>query len=239
VVAELATERGIPVAWIARRREGGVEALDDETFRRAGVVVEFSTPEAAAAALERCLALGVPAISATTGWEEGRAELAARFRQRGGALVFGDNFSIGVHAFLLAAEAVARGLGGRPEYDPYVQEAHHRAKTDAPSGTARALVRRVLPHLAGKSRFVLAAAGRDAIAAEALSVAVTRAGSIPGTHVLAFDGPHDTLSLTHTARSNRGFAAGALLAAGWIVGRTGAWSAGEMFDLITQEGGTP
>jgi 4-hydroxy-tetrahydrodipicolinate reductase len=239
VVAELAAERGIELAWVARRGAGGVEALDDASFGRPGVVVEFSTPGAAERTLERCLELGVPAVSATTGWEERRAELVERFRRRGGALVYGDNFSLGVHVFLRAAEAAARGLGGVPEYDAYVQEAHHRAKADAPSGTARALVRRILPHLSSKRRSVLATAGRDPIPADALSVAVTRAGSIPGTHVLAFDGPHDTLTLTHTARSNRGFAAGALLAAGWIAGRRGVWSVTEMFDLITQEGGTP
>lgn len=238
MVAELAGERGLELAWIARRREGGVEALDDATFRRARVVVEFSTPEAAESTLERCLAFGVPAVSATTGWPERRGALAERFRAGGGALVYGDNFSIGVHVFLRAAEEAARGLGRLSDYDPYVQEAHHRGKADAPSGTARALVERVLPHLAGKRRFVLASPGRDPLPPDALSVAVTRAGSIPGTHVLAFDGPHDTLRLTHTARSNRGFAAGALLAAGWIAGRPGVWSVAEMFDNLTREGGS-
>ncbi len=239
VVAELARERRIEVAWIARRREGGVEALDDAAFRKARVVVEFSTPETALRTLERCLDLRIPAVSATTGWEEGRVAIAERFRASGGAMVYGDNFSIGVHVFLRAAEEAARGLGGLDDYDPYLQEAHHRGKADAPSGTARALVKRVLPHLSRKTRFVLASPGRDPIPPEALSVAVTRAGSIPGTHTLAFDGPHDTLTLSHTARSNRGFAAGALLAAGWIAGRTGVWSATEMFELITREGGSP
>jgi 4-hydroxy-tetrahydrodipicolinate reductase len=223
------------VAWVARLKDGGVDSLDDVQFRRAGVVVEFSAPAAAERTLERCLALGIPAVSATTGWEKRRAELAERFRERGGALVYGDNFSLGVHVFLRAAETAARGLGGRPEYDAYVQEAHHRGKADAPSGTARALVRRVLPHLPAKSRMELASEGRHPIPPEALSVAVTRAGSNPGSHVLAFDGPHDTLTLTHTARSNRGFAAGALAAAAWIAGRTGVWSATEMFDLMTRE----
>lgn len=234
VVAEMARERGFEVAWAARRREGGVEALPDEVLRQARVVVDFSTPEAAERALGRCLELGIAVVTGTTGWERRRAGWARRYRERRGALVYGDNFSLGVHAFLRAAEEMARFLGRLAEYDPYVQELHHRGKADAPSGTARVLVRRVLPHLRGKARAVVVGAGGGPIPEGALSVAVTRAGWIPGTHTLAFEGPHDALALTHQARSRRAFAGGALLAAAWIAGRTGVWSTTEMFDLLLQ-----
>ena len=57
-----------------------------------------------------------------------------------------------------------------------------------------------------------------------IDVSSTRAGSIPGTHVVGFDSPSDTIELIHTARDRRGFASGALLAAKWIEGRTGWYS---------------
>jgi 4-hydroxy-tetrahydrodipicolinate reductase len=235
VVADVARENGIAIAWTARARDGGLDALEDDTLCRARVVIEFSVPEAAERTLERCLGLNLPVVSGTTGWEQRRSAWIERYRQHNGALVYADNFSIGVHAFLRAAEEAARVLGELPEYDAYVQELHHKRKADAPSGTARALANRVLPHLSGKSQFTVVGAGSGRIPAESLSVAITRAGSIPGTHTLGFDGPYDALTVTHQARSNRGFAAGALLAARWIVGRIGVWSAGEMFDLIANQ----
>lgn len=238
-VAELARAQGIAIVWTARRSEGGLEAIPDERLRQAGVVVEFSVPDVAERTLARCLELGIPVVSGTTGWEERRNAWSERYRARGGALVYGDNFSLGVHVFLRLAEEAARALGRTTDYDPYVQELHHRGKADAPSGTARALVRRVLPHLSAKTRFAVVGEGREPIPGDALSVSVVRAGAIPGTHALSFDGPHDTLTITHQARSRRGFAAGALLAAGWIAGRTGVWSATEMFDLLTTRGESP
>jgi 4-hydroxy-tetrahydrodipicolinate reductase len=238
VVAELAARRGIEVAWTARASTGGVEAIGDDEFRRAAVVIEFAVPYAAEQTLARCLAAGVPAVSGTTGWEERRHAWIERFRREGGGLVYGSNFSIGVHVFMRAAEELARGLGGLGDYDPMVSEQHHRGKADAPSGTALTLIERILPHLQGKDSYTVMPAGPGRIAANALSVAVTRAGSVPGTHSLSFDGPFDTVSLQHQARSNQGFASGALLAAAWLTGRSGVWSARELFDLLTKPEGT-
>jgi 4-hydroxy-tetrahydrodipicolinate reductase len=236
VVAQLACEQGLEIAWTARARDGGLDALPDDELRRAVVVIDFSVPGAAERACTRCLQLGLPLVSGTTGWEARRSAWAERFRIEHGTLVYGDNFSIGVHAFMRAAEEAARALGAHDDYEPYVEERHHRAKRDAPSGTARGLIGRILPHLRGKTGFTIAGATAGPIPTDSLSVGVTRAGWIPGTHLLAFDGPHDTVAVSHVARSNRGFAAGALLAARWIGGRKGVWSATEMFDLLTQGG---
>ena len=105
---------------------------------------------------------------------------------------------------LVVAEA-ARLLQVHPEYGAWVHEAHHAAKRDAPSGTALML------------RDAMTGAGF----ARSIDISSTRAGMIPGTHTVGFDGPSDTIELTHTARDRRGFAAGALVAAKWIHGRSG------------------
>jgi 4-hydroxy-tetrahydrodipicolinate reductase len=89
-----------------------------------------------------------------------------------------------------------------------VHEIHHSAKIDAPSGTAIQL------------RDAMKAAGFD----RTIDMSSSRAGAVPGTHTIGFDGLSDTIELIHTARDRRGFAGGALVAARWIQGRTGWFS---------------
>ena len=101
------------------------------------------------------------------------------------------------------------------DYAPFIEEAHHSRKRDAPSGTALRL------------RDIVA----ESYAAE-VPVASTRAGHIPGTHRVGFDSAADTIMLTHTARSREGFASGALVAAGWIQGRTGVYEFSETLEEI-------
>jgi 4-hydroxy-tetrahydrodipicolinate reductase len=119
--------------------------------------------------------------------------------ERGGLVVYGANFSVGVHVFYRLAGEAARLFARAGGYAPFLEEQHHAAKKDAPSGTALAL------------RRIVAGAFPD----DGLEVAVTRAGHIPGTHRVGFDGVPDQVLLAHTARSREGFARGALVAARW------------------------
>ncbi len=116
------------------------------------------------------------------------------------------NFSIGVNIFQLMVAEAARLMQPQPQYGAWIHEAHHAAKRDAPSGTALLLRDAMI-------------GGRVTIAP--IDMSSTRAGTIPGTHTIGFDGPSDTIELTHTARDRRGFAAGALVAAQWLAGRQG------------------
>jgi 4-hydroxy-tetrahydrodipicolinate reductase len=100
---------------------------------------------------------------------------------------------------------LAARFAGRPEFDSFILEEHHAAKRDAPSGTAAALRARL----------------RESDEAREFPITSVRAGSIPGTHIVTYDGPHDTVALSHVARSRRGFAAGAVAAAGWLPDRVG------------------
>jgi 4-hydroxy-tetrahydrodipicolinate reductase len=138
-------------------------------------------------------------------------------------LVYGANFSIGVNLFYRVVAAAAAQYVRDPSYAPFLEEAHHDRKKDAPSGTAL------------KLRDVVARAygGRE------VPVASTRAGHIPGTHRVGFDGTADQIMLTHTARSREGFAAGALLAARWIAagGRRGVYEFAAVLDEILGSAG--
>jgi 4-hydroxy-tetrahydrodipicolinate reductase len=204
-VAELARERGHAVRVIGREENAAGAGLTRERLAGADVAVEFTRPDAAVANLARLIEAGVPTVTGTTGWSDELPRIERLVRERGGSLLHAANFSVGVHLFLRAARDLATRFAGRPEFEAFILEEHHAAKRDAPSGTAA----------------VLRAGAREADPARDFPITSVRAGSIPGTHVLTYDGPYEAVSLSHVARSRRGFAAGALAAAEWLPGHPG------------------
>jgi 4-hydroxy-tetrahydrodipicolinate reductase len=160
----------------------------------------------------------VPLVEGTTGWNDELDDIKSIVAEHRGALIYGANFSVGVQVFYRIAERAAELFRGLASYDAFIEEAHHKRKRDAPSGTAVQLRNMVAE---GLNREV--------------PVTSTRAGYIPGTHRLGFDSAADQITLTHTARSREGFAAGALVAASWIIGRKGVYEFSEVFDEILKE----
>jgi 4-hydroxy-tetrahydrodipicolinate reductase len=208
-VASLAAERGHEVALVVDEADNPAgRALVRERLSGVDAAIEFTTPASAPVNLVRLAEAGVPTVCGTTGWDAELSRVAAVVRERSGALVHATNFSVGVHLFLRTAREMARRFAGHPAFDAFVLEEHHAKKPDAPSGTALTLQRVV--------------GGADP--ARRFPITSVRAGAIPGIHTLTYDGPHDTVTLTHTARSREGFAAGALLAADWLRGRRGVFT---------------
>ena len=204
LIDSLAAEQGIEVA-------GRVDEGRDE-WHAADVAIDFTTADALLRNFPRYLELKMPVVIGTTGWNEHAAALraqAVRFREQaegaGLGVVASANFSIGVNIFQLVVDEAARLMNRQPEYGAWIHESHHITKRDAPSGTAILLRDSMMS--AGYSR--------------AIDMSSTRAGAIPGIHTVGFDGPSDTIELTHAARDRRGFATGALVAARWIQGRRG------------------
>ncbi len=185
---------------------------------RHDVVIDFSTGAAVIKNIEACARAGVPLVEGTTGWKDKEDEAKRLIRQNDGALVYGANFSIGVNVFYRIVERASRLFAPLEQYQAFIEEQHHSRKLDAPSGTALKI--KMLMDQHGKAP---------------VSIASTRAGSIPGTHRVGFDSVADQLTLTHTARSREGFAAGALLAARWIKGRKGVFEFGEVIDEILKQ----
>ncbi len=185
------------------------------------VAIDFSASGAVPAHVEAATAAGVPLVEGTTGWQRDEAGVRRVVEARGAALVYGANFSVGVNLFYRIVAGAAQLLRGAG-YDPFIEEAHHARKRDAPSGTALALeviVSRGLGREEGKGK-------------PSVPIASTRAGHIPGTHRVGFDSAADQVLLVHTARSRAAFAAGALLAARWIVGRPGMYAFADVLDDI-------
>lgn len=212
-VAALAEARGHTLhAVIGGAENAGGRALTTERLAGAEVAVEFTRPGAAVANLERLIEAGVPTVTGTTGWQAELPRIAALVERRGGALLHAANFSLGVHLFLRAAHDLARRFAGRAEFDAFILEEHHVAKLDAPSGTARQLQAQM----------------RAADDARPFPITSVRAGATPGTHLVAYDGPYERVTLSHEARSRDGFAAGALAAAEWLPGHPGVHTVEDM-----------
>ena len=178
--------------------------------------VEFSQPEAVLPNIEAAARAGVNMVVGTTGWADKRSRVKQIVDESGIGLIYGANFSIGMNLFFEIVSHSARLVGMLPQYDAYISEEHHRAKKDAPSGTALNLLDLMRPHLNNPN----------------LSIASIRAGSIPGTHIIGFDSAADTIILEHRARSRQGFAEGAILAARWIAGKKGLYDFRQVFREI-------
>ena len=178
------------------------------------VAIDFSVGDAVLKNIEACARAHVPLVEGTTGWKQHESTAKQIITDHSGAMVYGANFSIGVNLFYRIVKHAAALFSAVEGYAPFIEEAHHSRKRDAPSGTALKLRDLMSEHL-----------GPD------IPTSSTRAGHIPGTHRVGFDSEADQVLLTHTARSRQGFANGALLAANWIIGRTGFF---EFSDVIEE-----
>ena len=179
------------------------------------VAIDFSVGEAVLKNIESCARARVPLVEGATGWKQHESEAKQIVAEHSAAMVYGANFSIGVNLFYRIVKQSATLFAAVEGYVPFIEEAHHSRKRDAPSGTALKLRDLMSEHL-----------GPD------IPTSSTRAGYIPGTHRVGFDSEADQVLLTHTARSRQGFASGALLAAHWIAGRTGVFEFGEVIEEI-------
>jgi len=204
MIERIAASRGHEVVArfdIDNNRDG--EGLTTESLEGVDVAIEFSTPETVVENLRRLIELRIPAVVGTTGWYARLDEIKQLAADRNSPLVYGANFSIGMNLFFKIAHDAAALFAQHSQYDPFLVEAHHKFKKDAPSGTA----------------LVIAKLMRESYGERAPEAVAIRAGHIPGTHEVGFDSEADTITLTHTARSREGFAAGAVLAAEKIIGK--------------------
>jgi len=216
LVAAEATAAGDEVAVVVTSRDRDLNPSQlEEKFRNYDVAIDFSVGEAVLRNIEACARAGVPLVEGTTGWKAHEQTAKQIVIEHSAALVYGANFSIGVNLFYHIAERAAALFSAVDGYAPFIEEAHHMRKRDAPSGTALQLRELLAKHF-----------GTD------IPTASTRAGYIPGTHRVGFDSEGDQILLVHEARSRRGFASGALLAARWVVGKTGVFEFAEVVEDI-------
>lgn len=212
LVAEVARERGHGVRTLDVNDNPHASALTAPNLAGVDVVIDFTSPEAAVENMRAVLAVGGRIVVGTTGWYDKLSDLKALAIQRGGGLLYGTNFSIGVQKlFRLTAE-----LAKLDGYKFSIDETHHVTKRDAPSGTALTL------------KEIIQSARPDAD----VPVESHRVGDAKGEHIVRAASDGDVIELRHDAHTRHGFALGAVRGAEWLAGKSGAWEFREIFDQL-------
>ncbi len=220
LIETLAENKNYEIVAIIDESDANLSAEElAKKLKHAQVAIDFSVAEAVKRNVEACVLAEISLVEGTTGWNAEREEIKKFIEGSGGALVFGANFSTGVNLFYRIADYASELVSKFDDYEAFIEEQHHSLKKDAPSGTALKLKAIVAKHIE-----------KD------FSVSSTRAGNIPGTHRLGFDGAADQILLEHLVRLREGFASGALLAAQWIIGKKGFWEFTDVIDEILREG---
>lgn len=195
------------------------EVMTKSAFEGVDVAIEFTSPATAYDNIKDCLLFGVPVLSGSTGWMERKAEIDALCKEQGGAFFYSSNYSLGVNVLFRLNRWLSKVMATLPQYDVKIEETHHIHKLDAPSGTAATLAE----EMREASEGALSVAKEDIIS--------YREGEVPGIHTITFDSEEDTLTVSHSAKSRRGLALGAVLAAEWLVGRKGVFSMDDFLSI--------
>lgn len=196
-----------------------------DAFLTSDVAIEFSTPSTVVKNLNRCFEAGIPVVCGTTGWTDEAAGIIQKCKQTSNAMVYGSNFSIGANLFFKLNEAMAQMMNTQPQYDVMIEETHHAAKKDAPSGTAITTANIIINQLDRKSNWAL----EDDSDAADINIVAHRFGQETGTHAVRYQSDDDCLILCHKAFNRSIFAQGAVRAARWLVANRGVHEFKEIF----------
>ena len=196
-------------------------------LQQADVAIEFTSPHSAIQNIKTCLDAGIPVISGSTGWLQQWQEVKDYCLQKNGALIYASNFSIGVNIFFEVNKKLAAMMAAHKEYRAMVEEIHHTAKTDAPSGTAITIAEQIMEKYPAKKNWVNEASEKE----EELSIISKRIDPAPGTHTVKYYSAIDDIEIIHTAHNRQGFASGAVLAAEFIKGKKGIFTMKDVLGL--------
>ena len=202
-----------------------------ETLSQADVAIEFSTPEQCSKNIALCFEAGVPVVVGTTAWYGQYDEVISKMNSNS-ALLSATNFSIGVQITFHLNKELARVMSKFPEYTASIEEVHHTAKLDKPSGTAITLAEGILENAPGLSSWKLDEERQNENENEnELSIIALRFPDVPGTHTVRYTSEIDTIELKHEAHNRKGFAAGAIRAAEFLHGKSGIYTMKDVLNL--------
>jgi 4-hydroxy-tetrahydrodipicolinate reductase len=213
LVESLAASYGGEIAGVIDEHSPS-NAIGTGDFGHVDVAVDFTLADAVPQNLPQLAQRRINVVIGTTGWQAHEPAMREAASRAGIGVLAAANFSLGMNLFQLVAEEAARRFAAHDDFGAWIHESHHVMKKDAPSGTAITL----------KNGMV------DAGYTRGIDVSSTRAGSIPGTHTIGFDGPSETIELTHTVRDRAVFARGALVGAKWLIGKRGWFSMRNMLE---------
>ncbi len=230
-------ERGHEVALIIDMDNAA--ELDAAHLQGIDVALEFTTPATAYRNIRTCIECGTPVVSGTTGWTDRLPELQALCRERGGAFFYASNYCLGVNLMFRLNRQLAEMMNRVGGYEVRIEEVHHTQKKDAPSGTAITLAEGIIDRLDTKQGWVNYAPGIEHAAnrverseetpADCVEIRSVREGAVPGIHTVSYESEDDRLEIRHTIKNRRTLAAGAVVAAEFLCGKSGVYG---MDDLL-------
>jgi len=225
-IEELALEAGHKIALVIdnetdwKEKGSAIENID--------VAIDFSMPKTATSNIDKCFDYKVPIVVGTTGWYSDFERITNRCEQENQSLFYATNFSLGVNIFSAINKKLAEIMNRFPDYDPSIAETHHTQKLDAPSGTAISLAEGILSQMERKTKWKLKEENQK-LSADILPIKAYRIQNVPGTHEITYQSAVDEIKISHEAKSRKGFAKGALLAAEWLYTKKGVFT---MTDLL-------
>ena len=190
------------------------------------VAINFSTPDSAVENIRVALENKIPVISGTTGWLSELESMKSLCNAHNSAFIYASNFSLGVNIFFELNKHLAKMMKNLTDYNVDLEEIHHTQKQDAPSGTAITLAEGILENSAYDSWGL--APLKDT---NKLAITAKRIDAVPGTHTVNYDSEVDSIALSHTAHNREGFGLGAVVAAEWIIGKTGVFTMNDVLNI--------
>jgi 4-hydroxy-tetrahydrodipicolinate reductase len=224
-IEKIAVERGHEIVSIIDI--DNPEDFDSPQFLSAEVAIEFSRPQSAFANYQKCFDRNVPVVAGTTGWLEHLEEVKKICKEQHKTFFYASNYSIGVNIFFAVNKYLAKIMNGFPSYDVRMEEIHHIHKLDSPSGTGITLAESILENIDRKTQWKEALTGTP----ENLLIHSLREGEVPGIHEIIYESEADVIRIKHDAKSRKGFALGAVLAAEFVQEKSGFLTMNDMLDF--------
>lgn len=196
-------------------------------IKKADVAIDFSIPNAAFNNISNCINNNIPVISGTTGWLDDYEKVVNLCKKRNGAFIYASNFSLGVNIFFELNKTLAKMMNQLKQYKVNIEEIHHTQKLDAPSGTAITLAEGIIENSDYKEWNLQEKLNNGV----ELPITAKRIENVPGTHTVSYDSEVDSINIKHTAHNRQGFALGAVIAAEWLVGKSGVYNMNDVLNI--------
>jgi 4-hydroxy-tetrahydrodipicolinate reductase len=233
-IAQLAIAAGHEI--VLKINSENAAELTVDNLQKAEVAIEFSNPSLVQEHIQICLAAGVPIVVGTTAWYSNFDHIAKQIQAQNGALFYATNFSIGVNLFWKITQTAAK-LISNYDYQVHIDEIHHTQKLDAPSGTAITTAELILEEMRNLTSWTNEIVTKDQLntrnnsSNSELLIRSVREEQVPGTHTVCFENEIDQISVSHIAHNRKGFAAGAIQAAKFIVNKKGIFNMNDLLSL--------
>ena len=220
-IEKIALERGHTIVLVIENRNSKkTELLSQYNI---DAVIEFTSPESAVRNILTCFTNNIPVVCGTTGWQNDLEFIKEKCLNDNQSLIYASNFSIGVNLFFEINRMTAGIMNKWKDWSPSVEEIHHAAKKDAPSGTAITISNDLISRLDSFDSWELIDKQNESKKG-AIGITSERTGDVPGTHTVSYSSENDMIEITHKAFNRNGFATGAVIAAEWIIDKKGFYT---------------